>query len=78
MATEPIEPAEITAIQVNLFHDVIDLSSSEGKKLYQKATQGVSNDQKQNGDSKDIIKFIERIQSESEDFGWSTVATNEN
>ena len=75
MATEP---AETTATQVNPFHDVIDLSSSEGKKLHQKATQGLSNDQKCNGDSKDIIKFIERIQSKSEDFGWSTVATNEN
>ena len=29
-----------TAIQVNKFHNVIDLSSVEGKKLHQKATQG--------------------------------------
>ena len=70
------ETAEKTATQVNPFHDVIDLSSSEGKKSYQKSTQSLSNDQKCNGDSKDIIKFIERVQSKSEDFGWSTVVTN--
>ena len=51
-------------------------SLQKEKKLYQKATQGLSNYQKHNGDSKEIIKTIERIQSKSEDFGWSTVATN--
>ena len=50
-----------TVIQVNLFHDVIDLTSAEGKKLYQKATQGLSENQKYKGDPKDIISFIERI-----------------
>ena len=30
-----------TALQVNPFHHVIDLSTAEGKKLYQKATQGL-------------------------------------
>ena len=57
-----------TATQVNPFHDVIDLSSAEEKKLYQKATQGLPDDEKYEGDSKDAINFIERIRSKSEDF----------
>ena len=61
---------------MNPFRDVVDLSSLEGKKLCQKATKGLSNDQKYNGESKDIIKLLERIQSKSEYFGWITVETN--
>ena len=34
----------IIATQVNPFYDIIDLSSAEGKKLYQKATQDLSED----------------------------------
>ena len=66
----------ITVTQVNPFHDVIDLSSAEGKKLYQKAIQGLLEDQKYKGNPKDIINFIERIQSKSEDFGWSLITKN--
>ena len=66
----------ITATQVNPFHDVIDLSSAEGKKLYQKATQGLPDDQKYKGDPRDIISFIERIQSKSIDFGWNSITDN--
>ena len=66
----------ITATQVNPFHNAIDLSSAEGKKLYQKATQGLPEDQKHKGDPKDIISFIERVQSKSEDFGWSSITEN--
>ena len=65
-----------TALQVNPFHHVIDLSTAEGKKLYQKATQGLPDDQRHTGDSRDIIPFIERIQSKSEDFGWDSITTN--
>ena len=35
-----------TATQVNPHHDVIELSSPEGKKLHQKATEGLPSDQK--------------------------------
>ena len=66
----------ITATQVNPFHDMIDLSSAEGKKLHQKATQGLPEDQKYHRDPKDIISFMERIQSKSEDFGWSSITEN--
>ena len=38
-----------TATQVNPFHDVIDLSSAEEKKLYQKATQGLQDDENYDG-----------------------------
>ena len=68
--------AAITATQVNPFHDVIDLSSAEGKKLHQKVTQGSPKDQKYHVDPKDIISFMERIQSESEDFGQSSITKN--
>ena len=68
--------AATTATQVNPFHDIIDLTSSEGKKPHQKATQGLPDDQKHKGDPKDIINFMERMQSKSEDFGWDAIATN--
>ena len=31
---------------------------------------------KHTGDSKDIIKFVERIESQGEDFGWKTSGEN--
>ena len=51
----------VSASLVNPFHNTIDLSTSEGKKLYQKATSGFPEVEKYTGDSKDIIKFVERI-----------------
>ena len=65
-----------TSLQVNPFHHVIDLSAAEGKKLYHRATQGLPEDQKYKGDNRDIIPFIELIQSKSEDFGWDSITTN--
>ena len=41
-----------TATQVNPFHNVIDLSTDQGKKLYQKANQGLPEEQKHEGDQK--------------------------
>ena len=32
---------DTTATRVNNYHDVVDLSSAEGKKLYQKETEGL-------------------------------------
>ena len=49
------------ATQVIPLHGVIDLTSSEGKKLHQKATQGLPTDQKRDGGPKDTIKFVERV-----------------
>ena len=34
-------PVSFAAIQINPFHDTIDLSTADGKKLYAKATQGL-------------------------------------
>ena len=65
-----------TASQVNPFHNVIDTNAAEGKKLHQKATQGLPENQRCKGDIRDIIKFVERIQSESEDFGWDSITTD--
>ena len=62
--------------QLNPYHDVISLSSPEGKKLYQKATESLPNDQKYDGDTKDVIKFVERIESKGEYFGWKSIASN--
>ena len=66
-----IEPTIMvtTASQVNPFHNVIDINTTEGKKLHQKATQGLPENQRYKGDSRDIIKFIKHIQSKSKDFG---------
>ena len=58
-----------TAIKVNPFHDVIDLSSTEGKKMHQKETEGLPNHQKHDGGTNDIINFVERVESKGEDFG---------
>ena len=49
--------------QVNPHHDVVDLSSPEGKKLCSKGTEGLPKDQKYDGDAQDIIKFVERVES---------------
>ena len=65
-----------TEIQANSLHAVIDSSSSEGKKLHQKATQSFPADQKCDGNPKDTIKLFEHVQSKSEKFGWSSIASN--
>ena len=62
--------------QVSPYHDVVDLLSPEGKKLRKKATEGLPNDQKHDGDAKDIIKFVECVESKGEDFGWNSIASN--
>ena len=64
------------ASQVNPFHNVIDINATEGKKLHQKATQGLPENLRHKWDSRDIIAFIEQIQSKSEDFGWDSITTN--
>ena len=48
---------------VNPFHYTIDLSIPKGKRLCQKATCGLPTTDKYSGNSKGIIKFIERIKS---------------
>ena len=65
-----------TATQVNPFYDAIDSSSAEGKKLNQKETQGLPDDQKCKGNPKDMINFMERLKNKSEDFGWDSIANN--
>ena len=44
--------------------------------MNQKATEGLPNDQKYDGDAKDIIKFIERVESKGKEFGWNSIASN--
>ena len=41
---ENIKMSATTATQVNPYHDVIELSSPQGKKLHQKSTEGLPND----------------------------------
>ena len=67
---------ETTAIQVNPCHNVICLSSEEGKKLCQKSIQGFPEEQKHKVDIKDIIKLSERIQSKSKEFSWDSITAN--
>ena len=64
------------ATQVNPFHNDIDLNTAEGKKLYQRATTGLPDSQKYDGDPKTIFKFVERIASAGEDFGWKSAGEN--
>ena len=53
--------SDTTATQVNPYHNVIGLASPEVKKLYQKATEGLPNDQKYDDDAKHTNKFFERV-----------------
>ena len=66
----------VKASLVNAFHNTIDLSTSEGKKLCQKATAGLPEVDKHTGDSKDIIKFVERIESQGEDLERKKLGEN--
>ena len=59
-----------TARLVNPFHNTIYLSTSEGKKLYQKVTAGLPEAEKHTGDSKHAIKLVERVESQCKHFGW--------
>ena len=69
-----ITMSAITANQVNPFHNNIDLSTEAGKKLHQQAVKGLPNEQKHDGNSKGIIKFMERVSSKAEKFGWKSIA----
>ena len=75
VSTNVMETAT-TAAQVNPLYDTIDLSLAEGKKLHQKATQGLPDDQKYKGNPKDVINFMERIKNKSEDFRWDSITNN--
>ena len=57
------------ATQVNPFHNAIDLTTAEGKNVCQKATTGLPESQKYDGDPKKVFKFVERLSSTGEDFG---------
>ena len=70
MATDKI------ATQVSPFHNAIDLSSTEGKKLYKKLTQGLPYDEKQNKYGINVIAFVDSTDRKGEDFGWKLVATD--
>ena len=63
----------VSAQLVNPFHNTIDLSTPEGKKSYQKATCGLPTTDKYSGNSNDIIKLIEHMESYGEDFDWTPV-----
>ena len=45
--------------QVSPFHSDIDLTTTHGKKLHQRATSGVPESQKHDGNLKEIFKFVE-------------------
>ena len=45
-------------------------------KLYQKATQGLRNHQKHDGDDKDSVKFVEYAESKEKAFAWKSIARN--
>ena len=69
-------PVPFTAIQINPFHDTIDLSTADGKKLYAKATQGLPETEKYSGKGNDVIRFIAKVASSGHDFGWVSVTEN--
>ena len=68
--------APTSAIQVNPFHDTIDLKTEGGKKLYQKAIEGLPKDDHYKGESNYIISFVQNIASCGEDFGWNSICEN--
>ena len=60
-------PIATTAARENLSHEVINLTTVEGKKFYQETTIGLKKSQKHKGNAKDFIKLIERIKSKAEE-----------
>ena len=60
---------EVTATQVNTFHNTIDLFTEAGNKPWQQATKGLLAEEKYDGNSKGFIKFMERVESKAEEFG---------
>ena len=70
VTTQPTMSDPVTAHLVNPFHNTIDLSTTEGEKICLKATAGLPTNEKYSVESKDIIKFVERIETYAEDFGW--------
>ena len=70
VTTQPIMSDPVTARLINPFHNTIDLSTTEGKNICLKATAGLPTNEKYFGESKDSIKFVERIETCAEDFGW--------
>ena len=62
----------ITSVVAQLrspFVNITDLLTAEGKKSHQKATTGSPDKEFFYGKSKDTIKFVECIESHSEDLG---------
>ena len=68
--------APVSAKIVNSCHNAIDLFTPKYKKLCQKATGGSHFAEKSSIESNDIIKFIERVETCGEDFGWKTAGEN--
>ena len=57
---------ETTATKDNQFYDAINLCLSEGKNYIKKQLKACLTKKKYDGDPKDAIKFVERVQSKSE------------
>ena len=72
----PAPPVLFTAIQVNPFHDAIDLSTADGKKLCAKATAGLPEAEKYSGKGNDVIRFMAKVDSSARDFGWLSLTEN--
>ena len=62
--------------QVSPFHSDIDLTTTHGKKLHQRATSGVPESQKHDGNLKEIFKFVEILQSSGDELGWKLAGIN--
>ena len=63
----------VTATQVNTFHNTIDISTEAGKKLYQQATKGLPDEEKCDENPKGIIKFMKKVESETEECVWKSI-----
>lgn len=64
----------VSGLQVNPFHDIIDLKSANGKKLFYKATQGLET--KFDGSSEKLIQFIYAVKYSAENFSFLTCTLN--
>ena len=62
-----------TATHVNLFIILLIYPPKLERNYTKKGTQGLPDDEKYDGSPKGIIKFMERVSSNAEEFGWKSI-----
>ena len=69
--TNPVAPNS-----VNFFYTTINLDTDAKKKLFLNATKDLSENQTNSGETKNILSFIQGVESKGQEYGFSTVTEN--